>query len=127
MSYTTFKYSNLQVSDGQDEVTVSFRLKNSGKCAGDEVPQVYVQLPSRNEAMPIKELKGFRRVTLGKGESREVTISLRKDLLRYWDESQGRFIHPSGNYTIMVGTSSADIRLRQSLLLDMKNKYTDIK
>ena len=120
LSYTTFKYSNLQLKDGQDEVAVSFRLKNTGKYTGDEVAQVYVQLPARNEIMPIKELKGFRRVTLQKGEVQEVTIKLRKDLLRYWDESQGKFVYPSGNYTVMVGASSADIRLRQSLAVEMK-------
>lgn len=120
LSYTTFKYSNLQLKDGQDEVSVSFRLKNTGKYTGDEVAQVYVQLPARNEIMPIKELKGFRRVTLQKGEAQEVTIKLRKDLLRYWDESQGKFVYPSGNYTIMVGASSADIRLRQLLAVEMK-------
>ena len=69
--------------------------------------------------MPIKELKGFRRITLKKGEEQEITIKLRKDLLRYWDEAQGKFLHPSGTYTIMVGASSADIRLQQSLTIDM--------
>jgi beta-glucosidase len=47
--------------------------------------------------MPIKELKGFRRITLKKGEEQEITIKLRKDLLRYWDETQGKFLHPSGS------------------------------
>ena len=119
LSYTTFKYSNLQISDGLNEILVSFQLKNTGKYAGDEVAQIYVQLPSRNEIMPIKELKGFRRITLKKGEEQEITIKLRKDLLRYWDETQGKFLHPSGTYTIMVGASSADIRLQQSLTIDM--------
>ena len=119
LSYTTFKYSNLQISDGLNEISVSFQLKNTGKYAGDEVAQIYVQLPSRNEIMPIKELKGFRRITLKKGEEQEITIKLRKDLLRYWDETQGKFLHPSGTYTIMVGASSADIRLQQSLTIDM--------
>lgn len=102
-----------------NEILVSFQLKNTGKYAGDEVAQIYVQLPSRNEIMPIKELKGFRRITLKKGEEQEITIKLRKDLLRYWDETQGKFLHPSGTYTIMVGASSADIRLQQSLTIDM--------
>lgn len=119
LSYTTFKYSNLQISDGLNEISVSFQLKNTGKYAGDEVAQIYVQLPSRNEIMPIKELKGFRRITLKKGEEQEITIKLRKDLLRYWDETQGKFLHPSGTYTIMVGASSADIRFQQSLTIDM--------
>jgi len=113
LSYTSFKYSDLQVTDGEEEVSVSFQLKNTGKRAGDEVAQVYVNLPERDEVMPLKELKGFERVSLKGGESRKVTIKLRKDLLRYWDEAQGRFVYPSGDYTILVGASSADIRLQK--------------
>ena len=113
LSYTSFKYSNLQVEDGEDEINVSFQLKNTGKCAGDEVAQVYVKLPERNEVMPVKELKGFERVSLKGGESKKVTVKLRKDLLRYWDEEQSQFVHPSGDYMIMLGASSADIRLQK--------------
>ena len=113
LSYTTFKYSNLQVADGEEEINVSFQLKNSGKYAGDEVAQVYVKLPERDEVMPIKELKGFERVTLKSGENKKVTLKLRKDLLRYWDEAKDKFVCPSGDYTIMVGASSADIRLQK--------------
>lgn len=113
LSYTSFKYSNLQVEDGEDEINVSFQLKNTGKCAGDEVAQVYVKLSERNEVMPVKELKGFERVSLKGGESKKVTIKLRKDLLRYWDEEQSQFVHPSGDYMIMLGASSADIRLQK--------------
>lgn len=120
LSYTTFKYSDLQVSDGEEEVTLAFRLKNTGKRTGDEVAQVYVKLPGRDEIMPIKELKGFERVSLKSGESRMVQIKLRKDLLRYWDEAEGKFVYPSGNYNMMVGASSADIRLQRDVSIDQK-------
>ena len=113
LSYTSFKYSNLQVTDGEGEVNVSFQLKNIGKYTGDEVAQVYVKLPERDEIMPLKELKGFKRVSLKSGESQRITIRLRKDMLRYWDEAEGKFIYPSGNYHIMAGASSADIRLQK--------------
>lgn len=122
LSYTTFKYSDLQVSDGEEEVTLSFRLKNTGKRTGDEVAQVYVKLPGRDEIMPIKELKGFERISLKSGESRTVQIKLRKDLLRYWDEAEGKFVYPSGNYNMMVGASSADIRLQRDVSIDQKVK-----
>lgn len=112
LSYTTFKYTDLQVTDEAEELNVTFRLKNTGRYAGDEVAQVYVKLPARNEVMPLKELKGFQRVSLNSGESRKVTIKLRKDLLRYWDEAKEAFVHPTGEYTIMVGSSSEDIRLQ---------------
>ena len=122
LSYTSFKYSNLQVADGEEEVSVSFQLKNTGRYAGDEVAQVYVKLPEREEVMPVKELKGFERVSLKSGESKKVTIKLRKDLLRYWDEAKGKFIYPSGNYNIMVGASSADIRLQRAVSVLQKTK-----
>lgn len=120
LSYTTFKYSDLQASDGEEEVTLSFRLKNTGKRTGDEVAQVYVKFPGRDEIMPIKELKGFERISLKSGESRMVQIKLRKDLLRYWDEAEGKFVYPSGNYNMMVGASSADIRLQRDVSIDQK-------
>ena len=123
LSYTTFKYSNLQVADGEEEINVSFQLKNSGKYAGDEVAQVYVKLPERDEIMPIKELKGFERVTLKSGENKKVTLKLRKDLLRYWDEAKDKFVCPSGDYTIMVGASSADIRLQKVVSVLQKDNY----
>ena len=117
LSYTSFKYSDLKVAEDAEFVNVSFTLKNTGRRMGDEVAQVYVRLPQREGAMPAKELKGFERVTLQKGEKRNVTIKLRKDLLRYWDEGKSRFIYPSGEYEIMVGSSSADIRLDGVLTL----------
>lgn len=125
LSYTSFKYSGLKVTEDNEFANVSFTLKNVGKRAGDEVAQVYVKLPQRNEVMPVKELKGFERVTLKKGESRDVTIKLRKDLLRYWDEAKGDFVYTSGEYTIMVGSSSADIRLQ--CVAEVSNNQTGTK
>lgn len=121
LSYTSFKYSDLQVTDDNQEVNVSFCLKNVGKYAGDEVVQIYVKLPERDKIMPIKELKGFERISLKRGESRKVTIRLKKDLLRYWDEEKECFVHPSGDYTIMIGASSADIRLQKVSSITQKS------
>jgi beta-glucosidase len=118
LSYTSFKYSNLKVADGDKEVSVSFDIKNVGRRDGEDVPQVYVRLPERNEIMPIKELRGFDRVSIKKGGTKRVTIALDKDLLRYWDEKEGRFVHPSGTYTIMVGASSEDLRLKAEVSID---------
>jgi len=73
--------------------------------------------------MPIKELKGFERVTLKSGENKKVTLKLRKDLLRYWDEAKDKFVYPSGDYTIMVGASSADIRLQKVVSVLQKYNY----
>ena len=112
LSYSSFRYSNLNVADNGETLEVSFTLKNVGKMEGDEVAQVYVRLPEYEGKAPIKELRGFKRVHLKKGESREVTIPLRREDLRYWSESQEKFIVPEGLPEIMVGVSSSDIRLK---------------
>ena len=112
LSYSSFTYSDLQVKDGAGEVTVSFRLKNTGKRNGDEVAQVYVRIPETGGIVPLKELKGFRRVPLKSGESRRVEIKLNKEQLRYWDVEKGQFVVPRGAFDIMVGASSKDIRLQ---------------
>lgn len=118
LSYTTFAYKNIQVNDNGDNIKVSFELKNTGRMAGDEVSQVYVKIPSRGMVMPIKELKGFQRNTLKKGETKNVEINIRKDLLRYWDDATETFVTPKGDYEFMVGTSSQDIKLTKSFTLD---------
>ncbi len=74
--------------------------------------QVYVRIPETGGIVPIKELKGFRRVPLKPGESRTVDIGLDKEQLRYWDTAKGRFVMPEGVFDIMVGASSKDIRLQ---------------
>ena len=113
LSYTSFRYSDLQVEDRGEVVEVSFTLKNVGRMDGDEVAQVYVQLPEYEGVAPIKELRGFQRVHLRRGESRRVSVPLRREDLRYWSESKRAFVVPEGLPTVMVGASSADIRLRQ--------------
>lgn len=111
LSYTNFKYSDLAVEDKGETIDVSFNVKNIGKYDGDEVAQVYIQLPEYEGKSPIKELKGFKRVHIKKGQTSQVTVSLRREDLRYWSESQSKFITYDGIPRIMVGSSSADIRL----------------
>ena len=111
LSYSSFKYYGLKVEDRGATVDVTFTLKNTGKYDGDEVAQVYVRLPEYEGTSPIKELRGFKRVHLRKGQSKEVTVPLRREDLRYWSESQKKFIIPEGIPEIFVGASSADIRL----------------
>lgn len=96
---------------------MSFRLKNTGRRKGDEVAQVYVRIPETGGIVPIKELKGFRRVPLEPGESRAIDIELDKEQLRYWDTTKEQFILPAGTFDIMVGASSKDIRLQTIIKL----------
>ena len=115
LSYTSFAYSNLKIQDEDVKVKVSFNVKNIGKIDGDEVTQVYVKLPEQNIPIPIKQLKGFKRITVKQGKTELVAIEIDKAQLRYWDETQSKFVTPKGSYTIMVGASSEDIRLSQNI------------
>ena len=115
LSYTTFQYSNLTVEDKADRIAVSFRIKNTGKTDGDEVAQLYVKLPI--DDAPAKELKGFSRVHIRKGETTTVKIEVAKEQLRYWNDRKEQFLTPDGDYRFMIGASSADIRLTQNFRL----------
>ena len=114
LSYTTFEYDSLRIaprvlSDG--EVTVAFRLRNSGSSAGDEVPQLYVRDLVASVARPVMALKGFTRVRLAPGETRMVTLKLDARELRLLDEN-GKWAVERGEYQLLVGPSSRDVRLR---------------
>lgn len=118
LSYTQFQYSGLNLANQKDVLELSFQIKNIGKIDGDEVAQVYVKMPETNVIMPIQQLKGFERVNLNQGQSKTVIIKIDKSQLRYWDEKKEMFLSPKGTYQIMVGASSKDIRLKQSIQLN---------
>ena len=114
LSYTTFAYgkgklSKKSVKAGKG-VTVTVPVTNTGKCAGDEVVQVYVKSLDNPDA-PIKDLKGFQRVSLAPGATAKVTIDLAPDAFAYYDGKDGLEIKP-GKYQILYGSSSADEDLK---------------
>jgi beta-glucosidase len=119
LSFTTFKYSNLQTSvdklkkDGQ--LTVSVDIQNTGKRTGDEVVQLYVKYPNSKVARPIQELKGFERITLSPGEKKTVSIPLPVSSLAYWDTEGEKFVVEAGNIKIRLGSSSADIHAEKTV------------
>jgi len=76
---------------------------------------VYVKLPFLDIPTPIKQLKGFKRVTVKQGLTERVEVEIDKAQLLYWDESQSNFVTPKGSYTITVGASSEDIRLSRNV------------
>ncbi len=117
LSYTKFKYSKLAVTVGEDAVNVKFNVKNVGKRDGDEVAQVYVHYPETGVYMPIKQLKGFKRVGIKKGATATVEIAIKKSDLRYWDEKTEQFVTPKGEYNIYVGASSANLPLEGTFTL----------
>lgn len=119
LSYTNFSYKKLNIDAATDSVRVSFTLKNTGKYAGDEVAQLYVKYDGGDSSlkMPLKQLKGFERIHLKKGESKQVTLTVPKAELRFWDEEKGQFYTPAGEYLFMVGAASDAIRLQQTVTL----------
>src|SRR5207249_3435811 len=110
LSYTTFDYSNLRVDQpvtapGQP-VTVTVDLKNSGSRAGDEVAQLYIHQRSGTSARPVRELKGFQRVSLRPGETRTLRFTLRPEDLRYWSSATRGWVQDQSKFDIWVGGSS---------------------
>jgi beta-glucosidase len=115
LSYTTFSYANLRTSRESagpaDTVMVSVDVTNSGKRAGDEVVQMYVEHVGSAVERPIRELRGYRRLTLAPGETATVQMPLPISSLAYWDESSHRWAVEADRARIRVGASSADLRL----------------
>ena len=107
LSYTSFAYSDLKA----DENGVTLTVTNTGSCAGAEVVQLYVAKPDATIFRPAKELKGFTKVQLEAGESKTVTIPLDDKAFRYWNVKTDRWEVEGGSYQLLVGASSADIRL----------------
>ncbi len=115
LSYTTFGYDNLTVEKRDGGVVVSLDVSNQGDVAGAEVVQVYVHDDESSLERPQKELKGFQRVSLDAGASQRVEVTLGEDAFQYYDDTQGKWVLEPGTFTIMVGSSSRDIRLEGSI------------
>lgn len=116
LSYTRFNYSgttlNDRVIERGDTLRVCFNLKNSGDMDGDEVVQLYVSARKHTDKDPIKQLKAFQRISLRKGETKKIELTVPYAELQVWDEKQNRFILPDKEMTLEIGASSSDIRLR---------------
>ncbi|HSD18035.1 MAG TPA: glycoside hydrolase family 3 C-terminal domain-containing protein [Thermomonas sp.] len=123
LSYTRFGYSGLRLdrarADAAQPVRVTVTLTNEGARAGDEVVQLYLRPPASGQGRVLKALRGFQRVALRPGESREVvfTVVPERDLRRY-DEQAGGYAVERGAYEVQVGASSADIRATARLQVD---------
>lgn len=111
LSYTSFEYSGLMADDKK----AVFTITNTGGRDGAEVAQLYVSAKGGSVYRPAKELKGFAKVFLKAGESKEVTINLDDKAFRYFNELTNRFEIDGGDYDILIGASCADIRLSQTV------------
>jgi beta-glucosidase len=117
LSYTTFEYSDLKISQKQipinGSVSVSVTIKNTGKVVGEEVAQLYLRDVIASITTPVKSLKGFKRISLKPGESGIVQFKIDNKELTLWNRQMKQVVEP-GEFKVMVGSSSEDIRLRGS-------------
>ena len=117
LSYTEFKYSNLKVNkiriSDKENFRISFKIKNTGFYDGDEVVQVYIKDVSSPVHMPIKQLRGFQRVSLDKGGEKIIEFEFNPiNDLRYYDPVKQKYVVDKGSFEIQIGSSSQDIRLK---------------
>lgn len=119
LSYTTFVFSNLQISPAivspGKSVSISLQIKNTGKLLGDEVPQLYVHDKNASDTTAQKQLKGFQRVTLAPGAGQTVQFTIPYEELGHWDTTSHAFKVTNGAFDIMAGNSSANIKLTGSI------------
>jgi beta-glucosidase len=130
LSYTTFEYSNFNISKSaitpNDKITVSADVKNTGGVDGDEIVQVYLRTPDSPASLerPIKRLKGFKRVTIAAGQTRTVSIDIDCSDLWFWDPKNARITFDQGKYLFEIGASSKDIKGTVEAM--MSGKYNPV-
>jgi beta-glucosidase len=119
LSYTTFKYSDMKISSKKikpnGKIAVSVTVQNTGKLPGDEVVQLYVHDELCSVKRPSKELRGFEKISLKTGEKKRVSFTVPAEKLAFYDEKLHQFVTEPGFFDIMVGSSSDDIRLQDTI------------
>jgi len=119
LSYTTFEYSDLKVAKlAEGGLDVIVKIKNTGKMASDEVPQVYIGAPSEipeGVQFPVRALAAFDRVHLGAGQTKTVTLHVPERQLQYWSIKNNKWVTATGKRTVSVGGSSRNLPLKQEI------------
>ena len=127
LSYTEFRYNDIKVNLTEENekinATVKFKVTNIGEKEGAEVAQVYVNDVESSVKRPVIELKGFEKVRLMPGESKEVTINLDKKSFAFYSDEENSWIVEDGKFNILIGSSSTDIRLEESINIKSKYKF----
>jgi beta-glucosidase len=125
LTYTTFEYSKLKVAGNtpQGPLTVTADIRNSGTRAGDEVVQLYLRDVEASVTRPKRQLMAFERISLRPGETRTVSFTVAPERLGFWDEKKGWIVEP-GAFEVMIGSSSADVRLRGEITASTVRRWT---
>jgi beta-glucosidase len=121
LSYTSFEYQDLHLPEKVmrgEQVKVSLTITNNGPVAGKEVVQLYIADPASSLPRPPKELKGFVKVALEPGESKEVSFSLDERSFSFYDPYRRSWVAEAGEFKVLVGASAQDIRLNKSFTLE---------
>ena len=118
LSYTSFKYSDMKVLTVGTDTFVTVTVRNTGSRAGKAVVQVYTGAVGGDVIRPVRELKGFEKVSLEPGESKEVTVVLDRRAFSYWNSQMKDWYVPSGRYVIEAGDSSRSLPLRAEIVLE---------
>ncbi|MEX1377461.1 MAG: glycoside hydrolase family 3 C-terminal domain-containing protein [Eubacteriales bacterium] len=116
-SYTEYEYSNLKITNSADGISVSFDIKNTGEYDGKETAQLYIKQTKCTEPRPEKELKGFAKISLKKGEMKGIEMSLSDEDFSYFSSQTNEWVCEKGEFEILIGSSSDDIRIKRSIKL----------
>lgn len=127
LSYTKFQYDDIEVNltEENDEInaTVKFKVTNIGEKEGAEAAQIYVNDVECSEKRPLIELKGFEKIRLLPGESKEVTVKLDKKSFAFYSDEENSWVVEEGKFNILIGSSSSDIKLEESINIKSKYKF----
>lgn len=124
LSYTTFDYHDLTITEDADQVSLTFTITNTGKVAGKEVAQIYVGNQTSKVEMPIKELRDFVKVDLNPGESKQIKTSLSRRDFAWYDSATASWRTDNGQYEFFIGSSSRDILLQAAFELTIGSEST---
>ncbi len=122
LSYTRFEYSDISVENN----TVSFNIKNTGEVYGEEIAQVYIKADTPNVFRANKELCGFIKLALNKGEEKRAEVTLGEHSGAYFDIQKNRWVRENGSYEILVGSSVRDVRLSAEYIVSNEDEDSDI-
>jgi beta-glucosidase len=126
LSYTTFEYTGLNISNDVPGGPLAVRLdvRNTGQRAGDEVVQLYVRDVEASVKRPSKQLVAFERIRLQPAETQTVSFSVPSEQLAFWDMSKSAWVVEPGALEVMVGSSSSDIRLKEQIQVATPGQWT---
>lgn len=128
LSYTTFDYADMKITEQDDEIKVTAKITNTGNFDGAEVVQLYVKAPVTDVFKPLKELKGFTKVYLEKGKTEEIEIIVKKSDLSYYNVSEKRFVSESGEYVFELCENCLSSKLSETLYIkgeDLPSPYSN--